>query len=248
MDEELFRYAVSRLRGAGIHFWIDSGTLLGMVREGQPISWDTDYDFGVWLHETTEATVLEAFDPRSHRIVSLFPWSPAVHIHPLTEGARGKIDVGFYTREAGLAVYRAQVPPDGLWTRLLQSIERFFNPRIKGDKAYKRWSEALFRGFVLPLTPGFVRRSFRRAFQHCWKRNISKGPCFVYEYPAHYLDRLKTAAFLGVEVDIPEDAEGYLEAAYGVDWRTPRKYANWYDGASRRETGSIASQPLRSGR
>ena len=40
--------------------------------------------------------------------------------------------------------------------------------------------------------------------------------------------------WLGVACPAPRDAEGYLERAYGPDWRTPRRWTHWSDGATRR--------------
>jgi phosphorylcholine metabolism protein LicD len=44
-----------------IPFWVDFGTLLGLVRDGCLIPWDDDYDFGVWKHEVSKEMVHQVF-------------------------------------------------------------------------------------------------------------------------------------------------------------------------------------------
>ncbi|MFX1588573.1 MAG: LicD family protein [Promethearchaeota archaeon] len=44
---------------AGIIFWIEYGTLLGAIREGKIIDWDTDGDVGVWIDDIPKMKKLE---------------------------------------------------------------------------------------------------------------------------------------------------------------------------------------------
>jgi hypothetical protein len=44
---------------AGIIFWLEYGTLLGAVREGKIIEWDTDGDVGVWIDDIPKMRKLE---------------------------------------------------------------------------------------------------------------------------------------------------------------------------------------------
>ena len=48
---ETIIYATQLFEEMNIMYWIDFGTLLGAVREGQPIIWDSDADFGVLLRD-----------------------------------------------------------------------------------------------------------------------------------------------------------------------------------------------------
>ena len=48
------------LDSTGIDFFADMGTLLGFVRDGKPIGWDFDIDFGVIIKENNEWDILES--------------------------------------------------------------------------------------------------------------------------------------------------------------------------------------------
>ena len=60
MDEQL-RWIVELLDGAGIAYWADSGTLLGLVREGKLLEHDRDIDIGVWEHDIAKLSGLTQF-------------------------------------------------------------------------------------------------------------------------------------------------------------------------------------------
>ena len=45
--------------GHGVIFWLDSGTLLGAVRDGKMIEGDTDIDLGTWYHNLEK--IISAF-------------------------------------------------------------------------------------------------------------------------------------------------------------------------------------------
>lgn len=54
--------AVQQLEGHDIHYWVDSGTLLGMVRDNALITHDTDIDINVAL-DTPSLPLLVGFTP-----------------------------------------------------------------------------------------------------------------------------------------------------------------------------------------
>lgn len=48
---ELLRLVDSVLKEAGVHYWLDQGTLLGAVRDGALLPWDTDIDLSMWAED-----------------------------------------------------------------------------------------------------------------------------------------------------------------------------------------------------
>ena len=50
MDEQL-KFIIEQFEKNEINYWIDSGTLLGLVRDGKLIEGDNDIDVGVWETE-----------------------------------------------------------------------------------------------------------------------------------------------------------------------------------------------------
>lgn len=52
---------------------------------------------------------------------------------------------------------------------------------------------------------------------------LRKDPERVKRMPAHYYERTVPLRVDGVMLRVPEDAEGYLAARFGPDWRTPKR-------------------------
>ncbi|WP_178917761.1 LicD family protein [Natronomonas gomsonensis] len=49
--EEQMYWVRDLLEEQDVSYWLDLGVLLGLVREGHPIEWDDDVEFGVWADE-----------------------------------------------------------------------------------------------------------------------------------------------------------------------------------------------------
>ena len=45
---DLFNIVIEILNDLGISYWIDQGSLLGIVRQNSFLPWDHDVDLGVW--------------------------------------------------------------------------------------------------------------------------------------------------------------------------------------------------------
>jgi hypothetical protein len=48
---EHLRKVCEILESGGVRYWLESGTLLGVVREGKVLPWDHDIDIGVWAED-----------------------------------------------------------------------------------------------------------------------------------------------------------------------------------------------------
>jgi len=61
----------NKLNKNDIYYWVDLGVLLGLVREGEPISWDDDIDIGILSSEIGD--VLDIFrNPNNEIILSKY--------------------------------------------------------------------------------------------------------------------------------------------------------------------------------
>ena len=68
-----------------IPYWADFGTLLGIVRDKDIISWDDDVDFGYFLKDRDRLIVALVENVRHHNY----------HIHVITAGRRIRVFYGY---------------------------------------------------------------------------------------------------------------------------------------------------------
>jgi len=52
--DSLFKVVVNELNKSDIQWWVDYGTLLGLIREGKRIEYDDDYDMGFFVDDAEE--------------------------------------------------------------------------------------------------------------------------------------------------------------------------------------------------
>lgn len=138
-----------------VKYWLNWGTLLGVIRDGDFIDWDTDID--VTVHIEDKEIVLNKVEPELKKLRCYIP----------------TVDICF--------------PEDRFYIRDKEKIELNF-VEAKGDK---------------------------------YVYSPNRDPI---GYDKSFLDTLDTINFKGKLFTIPNNAEQYLELAYGTTWKTPQKH------------------------
>ncbi len=207
------------LRQCGVEYWVDAGTLLGVMREGGLVDWDRDIDVGCWsselpaLKRVTEAMVDRGYSVRKNvygeQLQRLY-FRPS--LRGLSGGAR-TVDVSIYRRHGEVAwnATNCVLPP----------------PRARFSLGW------------------FVERPVREAFVAPWKRHRYRSSRYVpllglqmdvrtWVVPARFFSAFQVMDVGGRRVPIPGEVDDYLALRYG-DWRTPRSEWNYCedDGALR---------------
>jgi len=254
-DAEFFRQVVLQLQNNNIHFWLEGGALLGLVRDGRFMDWDKDIDIAVWAHETTEMMLIKAFDQEPFILQSRFynQKSSAFVFSQHTDVQR-KIDVVFYNLQGDRAVHQSYIDIGNVVNvSILDSLAAFGleclktvepDNTLQHSRFIKKFKNRVFKSavLVLKMIPENIKQAWVKALylwviensKKAWlqnSKNFEKTPV-IYDFPAIYFQQLNKVEILGVQVNIPDDAEGFLQTSYGVDWQTPKQWQNWYEGAS----------------
>lgn len=206
-----------------LEYWIDGGSLLGLLREGDLLSYDRDLDIGVWRKdESTIVQIIPVFESEGYRLVR-YKYKDTIYKykfeHKYDKQLR-KVDINIFDHFGEYA-----------WSPADYMIP---NPSDKGTLGYLIMAAIRFPIVIVYRTSSFLHL-------HSFPINlIVKMGCWL--VPVKYFQSQETIMIRGSKVFIPAFAEDYLVLRYN-DWKTPKKSWNyWTDDGSivQKEPESVA--------
>lgn len=209
----------------GITFWLDFGTLLGIIRDGKIIEWDVDVDIGTWYSN-------------KDKIVSAFPLFKEKGFRVILSERYGSMAI---TKDCDVCVCLFRRTGDYAWALF----------PIKNTKIQKLSSWCMdvlsLETYITPEENRFIRKTelflnplplkLRHFMADVIWSVMDRFDCIIpWVIPKSYFEKLSTIQFYGMEFKVPSDVEKYLEYHYGGDWKTPDKNWVWLrdDGAVNR--------------
>jgi len=222
-EHHLFRAVTETFDALQIPWWLDQGTLLGVIREGDLLKSDHDLDLGMWAddYRTRRPEILNRLRGQGRFIETYKPHQLSVtDLH----GSMSMINIAFYRRESGRAVKDVYYPVSGgLADWLIRAVlfcahagagtlEQKLNPGPAG-----RVAAAAGKIIPVPLC-NFLCYSAGRS-QYLFR------PYFRMAVDERFFLHLETVEAAGLNLPVPGNPEAYLALKYGPDWRTPQ--ADW---------------------
>jgi len=213
-----FRGIKSILDDAGIVYWADMGTLLGLIRNGRLIVGDTDIDVSAKLSEAP-------------RVLALIPKFAALGYQVVVNDAEiyfnipNRISIGIaflQTTDSSAWIQFIVRPPR--FDRLLKYFRRVAERIIYADlhRNLPRAETAVYR-----IIPRWLRWPIRRClFGIC---QLFGEQQFAMVFPRWVVDSQTGWEFSGMTLRIPHPAEDYIRLVYGDDWRVPNSRWRWED-------------------
>lgn len=214
------RATVAVLKAQSVPYWIDCGTLLGLVRDQKIIPWDDDMELGAWLSDKPLFDACRSRFEAAGLVVTVD--KPDKLGLQLPDGLPYRFRVLFYDRREHCAARGGLVGVTRLghvldFTRRTLADAEKSSSSTPASGALRKLSAQLAR-----VLPGVARRTLLFLLERAPVRMRHR-----WEIPAHYFEQTRTVMFYDFDALIPADADGYLTHKYGPDWGQPTRY--WVD-------------------
>lgn len=184
-----------------LHYWIDSGSLLGLTRGGELLKGDNDIDFGIW--SGTEEKIIKAFDEYLKEDYSLKKYFYKKKLYklkliPLKLNLTRKVDINIFFRYE-----------DSAWC--FQSL--FFKKDNKFFYFFMAIIEYSFTAYYI--------KSMKNLFYGKYPLLLLRRPGF-WKVPLEYFDKTESLFHKGLNIKTPNNSADYLSLRYG-NWKVPKK-------------------------
>lgn len=222
---QAIRKLVDILNSRQAEWWIDHGTLLGIVRDGKPIDWDKDFDIGTCL---CPEDVIERILPlvKKAGFVSFFDDScDALKIDLKSSTCDWTVDIACYAKIDSQMVKRwPELTALPLLKLIIYMIINFLSEDIQ--KINNPILRSIYHSILFICHPliAFTSRNFRRRINIRLKKYI---PLKINSVPSVFFEEFGQCNYAGVVLNQPKMAVEYLRLRYGDDWQTPKKDWNY---------------------
>lgn len=247
-DTEFLAHLCSLFDEIGIHYWLDQGTLLGVVRDGKLIESDHDLDVSSWSGFAEILAAKSRFEDTGVQVVP-YPEQQAIHFF----GQQNRyLDLTFYDNIDGNAVRYWSVARLGQVANVFRRLRGLLSVYSGNDDDWNRWMDdsrqrprwkklrCLFR-WATAETLNCTRNACSKSLCDCLLSLVNRYLVLrlrVSVPSIHFADLAKVS-FGGREYNIPAQCERYLELKYGSDWRTPRSQWIYWKDDKAIEKGSL---------
>lgn len=198
-----------------IHF-IDSGTLLGFVRDSSILSWDNDIDIGI-IHDSDEdlGDLCNDFVNMGYG-VSSNKWGILLEKKGMIETnirVYKRIDLNIYT------IYKTSDASNSILKRLSDIV--YSDSHSLTSNILKEKIRTFIRNFASLLPDSLIRR-------------LLKPRNYVSLISNAIVEPTKKIIVSGTSFQVPSFSEEYLEKKYGKNWKIPTK-----DYSYKKDDGTI---------
>lgn len=225
MDEQTAVSVLKEIKEAldkcEIEFWLESGVLLGAVREGGFIPWDRDLDLGTWDTSMPKMKMLASelcekgfetyYSPYHNSMAIMKTGISADLVFWRLDGERAIMPLRYRDNLFGEVLFNS------MWITLYSHHGKVNAETL--NSIHRKLKFGLIK--LTDLLPGSIRVQFARLLDAIARKTGNRRGLVV--TPSRFFQTLSTVDFYGMTFNMPADTEGYLVYYFGENWRVPRR-------------------------
>jgi len=211
-----------------IKFWLDWGTLLGAIRDGEIMEYDDDIDIGMMKNDFEKIhSILPEINKKGFSIDTSLTFIPKFCF--LRQDY--SVDIWPYSKlnENTFLTY-GSAPLKSRIARVLRFIYNLFmcqktNANLIISSSKLELIIAFLIKGIFAIFPYKLKKSFAKLSQKILMKNYIKRVKVI--IPKYYFEKFRNFEFYNITFNVPLDADGYLRYKYGEDWKIPRQKWDW---------------------
>lgn len=245
MDEKVAVSALKQVKEVldkyGVEFWLDSGTLLGAVRDGKFIPWDGDIDLGIW--DTQISKISASFHEFRHKEFDIlfFEWKGYITIG-LGKDCPIQVMIYCLSNDKATQTEFMHFEEGKRMRQVLDYLHRVLSEYchvVEYSRMPTCITKILYK--IVAALPHSLRELFGRIVLVIYEKYEKiRSRAIHISVPSHYFTNLSTIRFYGMEFRVPAETEEYLAYRYGKGWKIPKEDYIYYeeDGAIAKNAGN----------
>ncbi len=208
-----FIETINILKNNDIKYWLCQGTLLGIIRDKNLISWDHDIDIAIWRDSCTKEKITKIMLSNNFIVKKKF-LSENDQLTFVKKGGR-EVDFNFYEIisrfNKNIAFIDWKIPKN-LFCKTIEAISV--------ARAYEGKFKKLIKLFIF-FEPIVMKIKLFLINKNLFYRSAG------YSHPAEFVDEFIDIKFNNIMVTIPKKYKNYLKHIYGENWTIAQKKYNW---------------------